>query len=99
MGLAKKPLTVKEVYHLIVQEGFYEFHADSPEHVVRSQIRRHCDGLDFPSASPTKLFRLVGENRYEKIESSAVPSVVKKAETGSSRFDLIRIAGSPLQLC
>lgn len=66
MGLAKKPLTVKEVYHLIVQEGFYEFHADSPEHVVRSQIRRHCDGLDFPSASPTKLFRLVGKTGTRK---------------------------------
>lgn len=61
-------MTVREAYRAIVDAGLYEFHADNPEHVVRSQIRRHCEGLDFPSAAPAKYFRLVGENRYEPIE-------------------------------
>ncbi|HEP8911363.1 TPA: restriction endonuclease [Pseudomonas aeruginosa] len=61
-------MTVGEAYRAIVDAGLYEFHADNPEHIVRSQIRRHCEGLDFPSSAPTKYFRLVGENRYEPIE-------------------------------
>lgn len=62
------PMTVNEAYHAIVDAKLYEFHADSPVQVVRSQIRRHCEGLDFPSATQTKLFRLVGENCFEPLE-------------------------------
>lgn len=62
------PMTVNEAYHAIVDAKLYEFHADNPAQVVRSQIRRHCEGLDFPSATQTKLFRLVGENCFEPLE-------------------------------
>lgn len=62
------PITADEAYRAIIEAKLYEFHADNPEHIVRSQIRRHCEGLDFPSAAPTKHFRLVGENRYEPLE-------------------------------
>ena len=58
------PMTTEEAYRGIVNAKLYEFHADNPSQIVRSQIRRHCEGLDFPSATPTKHFRLVGENRY-----------------------------------
>jgi restriction system protein len=61
------PMTAEEAYRAIIEAGLYEFHADNPEHIVRSMIRRHCEGLDFPSAAPTKHFRLVGENRYEPL--------------------------------
>lgn len=57
-------MTADEAYRAIVDANLYEFHADNPSHIVRSQIRRHCVGLDFPSASPTKHFKLVDENRY-----------------------------------
>jgi len=62
------PMTADEAYRAIVEAKLYEFHADNPGHIVRSQIRRHCEGLDFPSAAPTKHFRLVGENRYEPLD-------------------------------
>jgi len=58
------PMTTDEAYRAIVDANLYEFHADNPAHIVRSQIRRHCEGLDFPSATPNKHFKLVGENRY-----------------------------------
>lgn len=61
------PMTANEAFRAIVDAKLYEFHADNPEHIVRSQIRRHCEGLEFPSAAPTKHFRLVGENRYEPL--------------------------------
>jgi len=61
---AGKPLTAKEIYDAIVAENLYDFKAKDPESVVNSQIRRHTLGLDFPSASPVKLFKMVEGNRY-----------------------------------
>jgi restriction system protein len=58
------PMTAKEVYDDIVAGRVYEFHAQNPAHVVLMQIRRHSEGIDFPTASPTKHFRLVGENKF-----------------------------------
>jgi len=60
----RSPMTAEEAYRAIIAANLYEFHADNPAQIVRSQIRRHCEGLDFPSATPTKHFKLVGENRY-----------------------------------
>ena len=56
-------LTVKEIYSKIIESNLYSFGARDPIGVVNSQIRRSCLGIDFPSARPTKLFKVVG---YEK---------------------------------
>jgi restriction system protein len=57
-------MTAEAVYRAIVDRHLYEFKADNPSHVVRSQIRRHCLGLDFPSASRLKVFELRPDGRY-----------------------------------
>lgn len=62
------PMTSDEAYRAIIETNLYEFHSDNPAHIVRSQIRRHCEGLDFTSTAPTKHFKLVGENRYWPLE-------------------------------
>lgn len=54
-------MTSKEVYSKIVEKELYQFGAKKPENVVNSEIRRHCEGLDFPSASPVKYFKIVGK--------------------------------------
>ncbi len=59
-----RAMTVQEVYESIVQQNLYDFKASQPLHVVRSQIRRHCLELDFPSASDVKHFQMQGENKY-----------------------------------
>jgi undecaprenyl pyrophosphate synthase len=51
---AADPLTVDEVHTRIIERSLYNFRAIDPKHVVRSQLRRHCIGLEFPSASPVK---------------------------------------------
>lgn len=68
-------LSVDDVYSRIVSRGLYAFKAAEPKSVVRSQLRRHCFGLDFPTASPVKFFRLVGEDRYaiESLEGVKAP--------------------------
>jgi restriction system protein len=64
------PMTAKEAYDAIVTKKLYEFHAQNPASVVLHQIRRHCDGLDFPSAAPSKHFKLVGENKFWPLQHS-----------------------------
>jgi restriction system protein len=83
MRAKASPMTADEAYRAIAEAKLYEFHADNPAHIVRSQIRRHCEGLEFPSAAPTKHFRLVGENRYEPLDEAIRQprkQRVKKAE-------------------
>ncbi len=62
------PLTAREAYDAIVAQKLYEFHAQDPAQVVLHQIRRHCEGIDFPSADSSKHFKLVGDNRYWPLE-------------------------------
>lgn len=58
MRSTSRPMTVQEIYEAIIRADLYRFNTDKPTHVVRSQIRRHCQGLDFPSASNTKYFNM-----------------------------------------
>lgn len=53
-------LTSKEIYNEIVKQNLYSFGAKNPLSVVNNQIRRRCAGLDFPTAYPLKVFRIVG---------------------------------------
>lgn len=59
-----KPMKVQQVYEAIVRGNLYRFKASQPVHVVRSQIRRHCFGLDFPTAADLKHFEMRGQNKY-----------------------------------
>ena len=64
MKLQDKPLTISEIYAGIMEAGLYTFNAEKPLHIVASQIRRHCKGLSFPSASSTKHFEIKGDGLY-----------------------------------
>jgi len=77
----KKSLTVDELYKLIEKNKLYSFSAKYPKGVVAGQIRRHCIGIDFPTANPVKYFKLVGRNKYDlakKGEHSKVAEIPPK---------------------
>jgi restriction system protein len=61
-------LTIREVYDRIIAQDLYQFKADDPLHIVRNEIRRHCLGLDFSSASPIKLFQMTEPGKYFLLE-------------------------------
>jgi restriction system protein len=63
-------MTIAEVYDAILGADLYQFKADKPLHVVQSQIRRHCSGLNFPSASATKLFDIVTGGKYTLLQGA-----------------------------
>lgn len=63
-----KPMTVSEIYDAVVSSKLYSFKADQPIQVVRSQLRRHCVGLDFQSSSKAKYF-VIQNGKYYLLES------------------------------
>lgn len=76
------PMTAKEAYNAIIGKKMYEFHAQDPAHVVLLQIRRHCEDIDFPTAAPTKHFRLVGENHFWPLDR---PKKISSKKTHKER--------------
>lgn len=53
-------LSSTEVFQEITDRKLYEFGAANPASVVNGMIRRHCQGLEFPSASIAKFFSIIG---------------------------------------
>lgn len=51
-------LSSTEIYEKIIDGGLYSFKAMNPVSVVNGTIRRHCQGLSFPSSSPVKHFSI-----------------------------------------
>ena len=52
-------LTYQEVYQEIVKRDLYKFGAKDPKAAVQAKLRTHCAGLECPTASPVKYFRVV----------------------------------------
>jgi restriction system protein len=92
---AEKPVTPQEVHDAIVTRGLYQFKAADPVHVVKQQLRRHANGLVFPSASATKYFALTQDGTYRllpapvRIKNTAlhVPGVPKKKPTATTSYE------------
>jgi restriction system protein len=53
---ASRPLTTSEIYENIIKDELYKFNSANPENIVRTQLRRHSENLDFPKASTKKYF-------------------------------------------
>ncbi|NHB88057.1 hypothetical protein [Photorhabdus tasmaniensis] len=53
-----KPSTYEEIYQEILDKRLYEFGAKDPKSIVRVKLRIHTLGLNFPSASQNKLFKI-----------------------------------------
>lgn len=65
-----KPLTVNAIFDKIVANDYYQFKAQDPVSVVRVELRRHCQGVDFPTASKKKYFQILNDGTYCLIEQT-----------------------------
>lgn len=81
------PMTVAEVYGAIIDQGLYTFNADQPEQIVRQQIRRHCQGIDVPSARATKHFFIHGDGTYTALPRAIKQQIVQRGGMRASRLD------------
>ncbi len=59
-----QPLSSIDVYNYIIENDLYRFNAQYPEAIVRIEIRRHCIGVDFPTAKSLKLFQILPNGTY-----------------------------------
>lgn len=64
------PLTVNVIYDRIIANDYYRFKAQSPLNIVRVELRRHCQGVDFPSASRKKYFQILNDGTYCLLEQA-----------------------------
>ncbi len=78
-------LTSREIYQKIIDADLYVFPAKKPDAVVNSTIRRHCLGLDFPTANAVKHFRIVSYKGkkpcYGVIDAPKTPVVTTPPKT------------------
>lgn len=64
---SNRPMTSKEVYDKIIEQQLYVFGAKDPVHVVDQQIRRSCEGLQFPTSTKVKRFEIVGHENNKPL--------------------------------
>lgn len=69
MAERQTPINALEAYDGIIKACLYTFHSSKPVAVVSNQIRRHCKGLNFPSASSTKYFELADNGKYSLLKA------------------------------
>lgn len=65
-----KPLSVNVIYDKIIANDYYQFKALNPLNVMRVELRRHCNGVDFPTASKRKFFQILNDGTYCLIEQA-----------------------------
>lgn len=58
------PLTPKQIYDYIIEQNIYSFNTDQPLHVVKTRLRRDCDGLNFSASNKKKYFQLLSNGSY-----------------------------------
>lgn len=77
-------LSSAEIYRRIIDRNLYQFGAKNPVGVVNGEIRRHCIGLDFPTAYPVKHFAIVGKDgkklKFTVAENRGQNSIVKTTD-------------------
>lgn len=85
-------MTSKEVYQEIIRRELYSFPAKKPDAVVNSIIRRHCLGLDFPTANAIKHFKIVsykGKKPCYALIDSDIKSPLVEISKDSNQSDLL----------
>lgn len=61
---SKTALSIGVIYNKIVEKDYYKFNAQDPQSVVRVELRRHCMGVDFPTAAAKKYFQILSDGTY-----------------------------------
>lgn len=59
-----KPMTADEIYEVISSKNLYEFKAQSPRGVVRSQLRRHSANITGPHQAKSQCFNLSADGKF-----------------------------------
>lgn len=88
---SKTPLSIGVIYDKIVENNYYKFKAQNPQSVVRVELRRHCIGVDFPTAASKKYFQILPDGTYCMINQfvqEKKETIIKKkdSENNESKY-------------
>jgi len=90
------PSTIDDIYEKIITEGLYEFNTPTPEHVLRTTIRRHTGNVERADSSNPVLFDMLEDEIYGltnmTIQTSKKTPVsgIKRIHRASDKEDFIR---------
>ena len=85
------PLSVHQIYAEIERAKLYRFNTKDPLGVVRQQVRRHCEGLFFPSAMPNKYFFQAENGKYGLLGKHLSTSPEPSSSTSKEKIPEERI--------
>lgn len=80
------PLSAHQIYDAIDKSKLYKFNTKDPLGVVRQQVRRHCEGLFFPSAMPNKYFFQAEKGKYGLLEKHLKISQIQPASISKEKI-------------
>jgi dnd system-associated protein 4 len=77
--------SIDEIYAEIVRKNLYEFNTPTPEHVLRTAIRRHTEGVERVDSRDVVLFEMVRDDVYD-LSSGTRTTARKRAGSGMKRI-------------
>jgi len=80
-----KAASVDEIYDTILQRKLYEFNTPTPEHVLRTTIRRHTGNIERVDSSGEVLFEMISDDVYG-LSVSSRSTIRKRAGSGMKRI-------------
>lgn len=80
-----RPASVDEIYKEIIKRNLYKFNTPTPEHVLRTAIRRQTDCVERVDSREEILFELVGDEVYG-LTTGTRNSARKRAGVGMKRI-------------
>ncbi|MDV5138667.1 hypothetical protein [Chimaeribacter arupi] len=83
-----RPATYEEVYQEIMDKGLYDFGAKDPKSVIRVKLRIHTLGLNFPSSSPKKYFKVTSGERKDTLYTNLDVEVIEKEDADEKEINV-----------
>lgn len=81
-----RPSTISEIYHYIKNEALYGFNTPTPEHVLRTTIRRHARNVARVDSSSEILFLVRDNEVYALDDNNADRDGQRRTATGMRRI-------------
>ena len=59
-----KPLSAQSIFDYITKNNLYDFKAKSPLSILKSELRKHSEGITLPLKARVKYFQLLNDGNY-----------------------------------
>lgn len=81
-----RPGTIPEIYDEIVRGNLFTFNTPTPEHVLRTTIRRHTNNVERTDSSCLTMFSMVDDEVYALVTNQNTTSAKVNTVTGIKRI-------------